>query len=436
MLLAAVGRHPLMVGGLSVLVLLLTLLYASTARAAPHTATNTNDSGPGSLRAAMSRADSAAGADEIRFAPGVSGTITLGSRLPTVTDPAGLSINGGGDVTVSGNDEVGILLVSNGAKLDLSNLTVADGVGAAILNFGTLTVTGSTLSRNSSTGQGGGISGYGDLTVTSSTFSHNSALNGGGIGSDGMLRVANSTFSNNSAGTCGGAIYNGLDDEGALDTVTNTTFSANGGPRGPQGGAICHGYGTLRVTNSTFFNNNADQGGGIVTGWPAVLTVTSSTFSRNSARDAGGGIANYGDLTVTNGTISANSAPVGGGIHTYSTARLRNTILAGSVGGSNCSAHPSLRFVDGGFNVDSGTSCGFTRANRSLPSTNPLLDPAGTEDNGGPTETIALRPGSPAVGLVAKAACPPPATDQRGVKRPQGAACDSGAFELRRPRAR
>jgi hypothetical protein len=85
---------------------------------------------------------------------------------------------------------------------------------------------------------------------------------------------------------------------------------------------------------------------------------------------------------------------------------------------------------DGGYNIDSGTSCGFTQATGSLSNTNPLLDPAGLQDNGGRTQTIALQPDSPAVDLVGQGACPPPTTDQRGVGRPQEEACDSGAFEL------
>ena len=92
----------------------------------------------------------------------------------------------------------------------------------------------------------------------------------------------------------------------------------------------------------------------------------------------------------------------------------------------NCSG----TFTDGGFNIDSGTSCGFTQATGSLSNTSPLLDSAGLQDNGGPTRTVALQSDSPAVDLVGQGACPPPATDQRSVGRPQGAACDSGAFEL------
>src|SRR3712207_494820 len=94
------------VGVLATLTLLLTVVCASTAWSAIFTVTSTNDSGPGSLRAAIEAANANAGADEIAFADGVGDTITLSSTLSKVTDPAGLTIDGGGDVTVSGNNAV------------------------------------------------------------------------------------------------------------------------------------------------------------------------------------------------------------------------------------------------------------------------------------------------------------------------------------------
>jgi hypothetical protein len=132
--------------------------------------------------------------------------------------------------------------------------------------------------------------------------------------------------------------------------------------------------------------------------------------------------------TISSNKVSAQGSGLGGGIYNgFGTATLRNTIVANSPSGGNCDGDP---VTDGGYNIDSGTSCGFTQATGSLPKTNPLLDPAGLSDNGGPTQTIALQPESPAVDLVGQGACPPPQTDQRGVMRPQGEACDSGAFEL------
>jgi hypothetical protein len=327
-LLARARGHLLRRGAvLAAFMLLVALLCASPAWAKTFTVTNLNDSGTGSLREAINDAEARAGKDEIVFADGLSGTITLGSELPTITDRAGLVIDGGGDVTVSGNNAVQVLEVAPKAKLDLRSLTVSDGsniVGGAIFNAGT-------------------------LKVTNSTFSGNRATTGGAIENAGTLEVTNSTFFGNTA-TGGGAIRNG-------------------------------GVGTVEVINSTFSGNTATSGGALLNGESSSMT-------------------------------------------------LGNTIVANSTFGGNCSFEFGNPITDGGYNIDDDGTCGFTQATGSLPDTNPLLDPAGLADNGGPTLTIALQPESPAVDLVGQEACPPPKTDQRGVERPQGEACDSGSFEL------
>ena len=345
--------------------LLLTLVCVSMAWATTFTVTNTDDSAPGSLRAAIAQANAKAGSDQIVFTDGVNGTITLASVLPPITDEAELAINGGGDVTVSGNHEVGVFEVRSSSieattKLTLRNLTIADGAGAV-----------TTVGRQ-----------------------------GGGINNDGTLEVVNVTFSGNQAES-GGGIDNGL-------------------------------FSKLKVTNSTFSGNSAVGGGGIYNR-SGPLEVTNNTFSNNSASNSGGGIYHVSTVDmvkVTNSTFSGNSADEGSGIYNNGSptrVTLSNTILANSPSGGNCLGFP---VTDGGYNIDSGTSCGFTAASGSLSNTNPLLDPAGLQDNGGRTQTIALQPDSPAVDLVGQGACPPPTTDQRGIERPQGAACDSGAFEL------
>jgi CSLREA domain-containing protein len=187
----------------------------------------------------------------------------------------------------------------------------------------------------------------------------------------------------------------GIFNAGGTLTVTDTTFSGNAaGAVGSGGGAIFSFDGTLTVTNSTFSGNSASAGGAIFTDGTGSLTVTNSTFSGNSA-DIGGGIFNGGFGTT-----------------------LRNTIVANSPSGGNCSGV----IIDGLGNLQHpGMDCGAT-----IPSADPLL--GSLQDNGGPTETMALPPESPAID--AAVACPPPLTDQRGVVRPQGNGCDIGAFEL------
>ncbi|MCS6941174.1 MAG: CSLREA domain-containing protein, partial [Roseiflexus sp.] len=123
--------------------------------------------------------------DTITFS--VSGTIPLGSVLPNIVSGQGtLTIDGGGSVTISGNNAVRVMTVDSGADLTLRNLTVANAStilsGGGVANSGTLTVINSSFSGNNA-GSGGGIVnlGSGTLTVSNSTFSNNSATFGGGI---------------------------------------------------------------------------------------------------------------------------------------------------------------------------------------------------------------------------------------------------------------
>jgi predicted outer membrane repeat protein len=328
-------------------VLVLTLsVGAPVANAAIFTVTNTNDSGPGSLRQAVLDANLLPGPDTITFS--VIGTITLTSGELTVTDHLTIDGPGAPNLTISGNNASRVLQVGAGVTLDLKDVTVADGGGV---------------------GTGAGIfNGGGTLTVTDTMFSGNTA---GAVGSG------------------GGAIFS---IDGTL-TVTNSTFSGNSA-RFDAGGGI-RTRGTATVTNSTFSGNSASAGGAIFTDGAGSLTVTNSTFSGNSA-DFGGGIFNGGFGTLT----------------------LRNTIVANSPSGGNCAG----LIVDGGGNLQyPGTDCGVT-----IPVADPLLLPLA--NYGGPTETMALPPGSPAVDTAVLISCPP--TDQRGVARPQGPGCDIGAFEL------
>jgi hypothetical protein len=199
-----------------------------------------------------------------------------------------------------------------------------------------------------------------------------------------------------------------------------------------RGGGIFNS-GTLIVTNITFSGNSAVGGGAIEN--VGTLTVTNSTFSKNSATDgSGGGISNLGTLTVTNSTFSGNgAADIGGAIENLKGAisSVKNTILAASTGG-NCAG----TITDAGFNISDDNACAFS-ATGSRNSTNPELDPAGLADNGGPTQTIALLVGSPAIDAIPLALCTdqagtPLTTDQRGFARPDAGenACDIGAYEF------
>jgi CSLREA domain-containing protein len=231
-------------------------------------------------------------------------------------------------------------------------------------------------------------------------------------------------------------------NEGAKLALKNLTV-AHGNNEDPDsgGGGIFNWGGTLEVTDSTFSQNSAISGGGIANG--GALTLANSTVSQNSAGRTGGGIVNGLLMEATNSTFYKNSASgSGGGIANYDTATLRNTIVASSTSGGNCTTpitdgddtieHP-LPITDGGYNIEDTNTCGFDQANNSKPDTDPLLDPEGLQDNGGPTKTVALQATSPAIDSVPEGTngCATDiTTDQRGEARPYGAACDAGAFEL------
>jgi hypothetical protein len=131
---------------------------------------------------------------------------------------------------------------------------------------------------------------------------------------------------------------------------------------------------------------------------------------------------------VANSTFSGNSAGVRAGIYqSLGPATLKNTIVANSPSGGNCAG----TVTDGGYNMEDGTTCGFSAANDSFPSTNPLLA-SSLANNGGRTKTIALSKESPALDAIPKteSGCGTAiTTDQRGMIRPQGKGCDAGAFE-------
>jgi CSLREA domain-containing protein len=415
------------------------------------TVNSTNDPGNGvcdlaecTLREAV---NSTPAGGTVDFNISLPNTITLDVLSGDIDINKPLIIIGPGadQLTISGNSSSRIFNVDDGLvtqiEVEISGLTLTEGQaldGGAINNFENLKIDNCTFSGNNADSSGGGISNsdpLSNLTVTNGTFTGNTAGQGGGVVNElGTLIVTNSTFSGNSAGTSGGGVRN-------LDTltVTNSTFSGNSA--GTSGGGIGNSRGTLTVTNSTFTGNTADSSGGGISNSSSVgdLTVTNSTFSGNIAVTVGGGIVNDSTLTVTNSTFTGNSASGGGGIlnddFAGASTNLLNTIMANSLSGGNCAG----TFFDDDFNIDDGMTCGFSEAG-SQSNTNPQLDPAGLQDNGGPTQTIALQPLSPAIDAIPDGTngCNMTiTTDQRGFVRPvdgpdsdSDEECDIGAFEF------
>ena len=151
--------------------------------------------------------------------------------------------------------------------------------------------------------------------------------------------------------------------------------------------------------------------------------MTNSTISGNTAVVRGGGVYNLrGDVTVINSTIAFNSTGTdGGGVFSDGQNVFYSTIIANNLPGGDCSGNVHTLQND----LVSDETCDLTTP--TLPNTDPLLGPL--QDNGGPTFTHALLPGSPAIDAISVAQCAI-TTDQRGVARPQGAACDMGAYEF------
>ena len=342
-------------------------------------------------------------------------------------------------LTIAGSSITGNVAAERGGGIEAFGLlavsaTTLSGNSAkeagAINNDGGATITESTLANNSSKERGGAIVNNSGMTVASSTLSGNTAKEAGALMSNGATTVAGSTLVSNSAKENGGAIVNG----GGL-TITSSTLAGNNAENG-SGGAI-RNFASASVVSSTISGNSAKQGGGVESS--ASLEVTNSTIADNIAAEQGGGMRVFGSTEVVNATIAANTAAAtkGGNIASFSSSlTLHDSIIAlgkvtGGTGGENC--YSPVATVSLGYNLEDRNQCSLTGPGDLKEVANPLLGPLAA--NGGPTQTIALEPGSPAIDAGDPAGCTNPAgellgTDQRGVARTLGARCDIGAYEF------
>jgi hypothetical protein len=360
--------------------------------------------------------------------------------------------------TLSGNSVNGNVNFNSygGGIWNASALTLADTVfqgnkangGGGLDNgsTGTATVQGCTFSGNStlavenggsSASGGGAISNAGTMTLTDSTvtgnladFSYPAVAYGGGVLNNGTLTVSRSTFSGNMA--AGAQVLAEYGSGGAIDNngqlvINASTFSGNVVGAG-SGGAIMD-LRQLAINNSTFSGNVAGAHGQLGAGgaiiiiyeFSASLTLTNVTISGNTAGYYGGG------LTVNSG----------GGL--VPTTNLRNTLIAGNSAtlgpdefGDLTTAFNILIGKDDGssglVNGQNGNQVG-TSAHPIDPKLGPL------ENNGGPTQTMALLPGSPALDA-GDNAYSPGATDQRGLPRIVNGTIDIGAYEAQASQAK
>ena len=287
-----------------------------------------------------------------------------------------------------------------------------------------------------------GISGVITLTTGQLLVDKSVTINGAGAGAlavDGnttsrvfqtatgeTVSISGLTIRNGQGGE-GGAILNA---DTVILTIINSTLSGN--TAGLGGGVF--NSGTLAIINSTFSSNMASEGGGIYNSGSGVLTISNSTFSGNAASETGGGVFNIGTLQVANSTVSDNSAAfLAGGVLNFNNLEIGNTILNRGASGVSIYSNGDGLVTSLGYNISSDDGSGILTGPGDQTNIDPMLGPL--QDNGGPTLTHALLPGSPAVNAGDPAFTPPPFFDQRGsgFDRVVNGRIDIGSFEVQNP---
>ncbi len=438
--------------------------FTVTATGEPAVGTDATCAATCTLRQAVNASNAnnpGAGTNTITFDPatfGTAQTITLSSAAGfgtltltqpvTITGPGAnlLTIDGGctdcgvGKANTSGTG-VSVFAIISVIAVGFSGLTVANGdtpgnFGGAINNAG------------------------GTVTVTNCAFTNNhAAIIGGALANDnGTLTVTGSTFTGNIAGSfAGGAILSIGTVSPATLTITGSTFTGN---QAPQGGAINNNQAsTATITGSTFTGNNASAVGSAIleiSGNTGGLTLVNSTVSGNTSSGSGGTVVSAGLATtaIAGSTISGNSTTTNngtGGVYAFlgGIVTLTDTISAGNTdtgtGGSpdlfSTTANTPFTGMNNIIGVGDGTNfTGLTngvngnQTGTTAAPLNPQIGPLAS--NGGPVQTRALLPGSPAIDTgtcaytSATGAAQTLTTDARRVPRPQGTACDIGAYEV------
>jgi CSLREA domain-containing protein len=393
------------------------------------------------LREAINAANLLFGTQAIVFAPALTtggpAAITLSSALPALSSDVSIAGSGANLLTIQRSSVVGtpdfrIFTISSGTTVFISGLTITNGnavgaqsasTGGGILNAaGTLVINNCVITANNAISGGGIYNGAGNtggtLTINNSTVSSNT---GGGLnntlinGGINTLTINNSTISGNSssAGSCGAALQNTVGTNStAIATINNSTISGN---------TSTGSFGVGGILNGTFLGGNA------------TLTLNNSTVYANNIKETigTGGIANVNS--------SCNSCTP--------TVKLTNSIVAGNLrfgstpndfsGGADSSSSFNL--------IGNGGSAGLTNGvnGNQVGVSNPGL--GSLANNGGPTMTNALLPGSPAINAGSNANLPaddldldgdgnrtePIPFDQRGLARIVNTTVDIGAFESR-----
>ena len=384
----------------------------------------------------------------------ISATLTL-SNIDVETSQVQGSFDNGGAIY-----NAGTLTVSNFAFFS-SDRTASFGYGGALYNAGTATLTGSVQPDGSagirflsdSAAAGGAIYNNGNLSASHIVIQQSQATNGGAIFNNAMMTLDHSLVVDNQAPSgLGGGVLNG----GGRLTISDSELAFN--QAADQGGGLLNSA-ALTIQRSLIYSNTVTAaagafGGGLFLGGGGTLNMTNSTLSTNAATWDGGGLyadvssrATLNNVTITKNTADsdANGSGDGGGIANSGMVTLTNSIIAANL---DLSPNPNPKHPDcsgaltsQGYNllrIDAGCGGLTNGVNGDLVGTassplNALL--ADLADNGGPTLTHALLPGSPAINAgnpvapgTGGAACA--RLDQRGYPRGGAAGrCDMGAFE-------
>jgi trimeric autotransporter adhesin len=424
----------------------LLLLGVGSAQASTYVVNLQTDNKPGActksdctLREAVMAANKHRGAD----------TIVLPSRKRYVLSIASTgedkAANGDLDIT---SGKVRIVHPGRGtATIDAKGIDRVFDI-ASSTTLDRLTVRGGYSNKDDGEGDGGGIVvSRGSLTVVSSHVVHNKAPwvggNGGGIDSDtsGLVKIVDSEVSRNDSGGSGGGVE--ASTNGKL-LIERSTIASN---KAAQAGGVMTFGPTVRIVESTISNNVASagpgiegDGGGIYIGAGGRVELSNSTLSGNGAYTSGGGIfsdarsnANISFSTIVRNRADADHANGGttGGVHlrtqgvqVAARARISNSVLALNVEANGVATDcGGIGFLGTGVNLISTTNQGSCSAGTPIVAANPRLGPLAR--NGGPTATVALLSGSPAIGAAVGKA---PKFDQRGVRRKDP---DLGAYERR-----
>jgi len=295
-------------------------------------------------------------------------------------------------VTVTSNADSG----ANTLRAALANANAGDSIALALPANSTITLASTLTVAKNVTIDGSGTS---ELTI-----SGNHAVRAFGVNAGVTATIANLTIANGS---------NGVDNHGTL-TVTGCTLAGNSSTGGNGGGVSNEG--TLTLTDSTLSGNSSGfLGGGVYLDPNTVSTITNNTFVNNSA-NYGGGIffANFvSSATVANNLFLGNTGVLGGG--------------SAYDAGHQAIADHNLYWNNSDPSGAQGTNCDNCASNTNAVNADPLL--GSLQNNGGPTHTYLPGAGSPAIAAGASAVCP--ATDQRGILRPQHTVgvCDIGSVQ-------